>query len=264
MELLRALVVDDEKKGRENLRTLLRDHCPELQVVGSADSAATARTLVEQLAPDVVFLDINMPKQSGFDFLDCFSERPFDVVFVTAYSQHAVKAIKASAVDYILKPIDLMDLRRAIEKLVDLRRQGQAAQEHYRHDQMQILMENLRSGGSFHRVILHRARGFRIVQVKDILYLKADSNYTTVHLAGGESLIVTGTLKEYEEILPHDSFCRIHKSSLINLLHISEFDSHHGGSAIMSDGSKLPISTRRVKDFLQHVKEFVANANTAL
>ncbi len=262
MTRLRSIIVDDEEKGRENLRTLLSDHCPEIEVVGVADSVQEARDLVERLTPTVVFLDINMPIENGFDFLEYFSDRRFSVVFVTAYDQYAVKAIKASAVDYILKPIDLLDLRQAVDKLLTIHNEepAQKAGPTLARAQVDLLLENLQTPGAFERIILHLPRGIKIVKVSDIVYLKAESNYSNVVLQNGKTVMVSGTLKDYEEILSEDMFFRIHKSYVVNLLHVEEFHHTKNGSVLLSNGARLQVSARRVKDLMTRLQVFVAQA----
>lgn len=266
METLKAVIVDDEVKGRKNLQNLLNDHCPEVEVLAAVGSAQEARLAVGRHAPDVVFLDIHMPVHTGFDFLDFFTERSFDVVFVTAYDQYAIRAIKASAVDYILKPIDLIDLKNAVKKLVQFREvrcetNTEHTRQSERREQMSVLMENIRSAQQFDRIILHLPRGIKIVRVVDILYLKAESNYSTVHLKNGENVTINGSLKEYEEILDGGMFRRTHKSYLVNLLHIEEYFFSKGGFVALSNGEKLQVSTRRVKELLAGIETFVTRAN---
>ncbi len=257
---LHAIIVDDEENGRQNLQHLLMEHCPEIKVLGLADSAEEARRLVAQLNPDVVFLDIAMPKQNGFDFLDSYDERPFAVVFVTAYNQHALRAIKTSAVDYILKPIDVHELRAAVAKLVDLRETVPATADDppwASGKHLQILLENLRSGGKFQRIILQRIRGFKVVEVNDIVYIRADSNYASVVLTNGETILATSTLKEFEEMLNSDMFCRIHKSCIVSLLQVNEYNTDSGGFIVLHNKERLQVSVRRAKTFVDKMQAFV-------
>lgn len=260
MNTIRAVVIDDEENSRRIIKKLILEHCPELTVVGEADSALSARQVVDTQKPDVVLLDITMPNQSGFDFLDFYKDRPFSVVFVTAFHEHALRAIKASAVDYVLKPIDIPELQQAVQKLVNISREkstregrGVTSIEH-----TEILLENLRSGGDFQKVILHRPRGLKVVKLSDVLYIKSDSHYTTVHLLSRDAVIVTGTLKEYEEMLSSVTFCRIHKSYLVNLMHITEYNYSSQAYALLSNGERVSISKRRIRDFLAKLDEFVS------
>ncbi len=260
MDKLVSIIVDDESNGRQVLSRLLKDHCPEIEIAGIAESAPQARLLVEQHAPDVVFLDITMPVESGFDFLDGYEDRPFSVVFVTAYHEHALRAIKASAVDYILKPIDLIDLREAIRKLTSLHREakGNVPQPNFGgKEHAKVLHENLQAKGEFTKIILHRPRGIKVVNIGEILHIRSDSHYTTVRLVDDGDIIVTGSLKEYEEMLGYLCFCRIHKSFLVNLMHVTEYTYDTSGKASLSNGETITVSKRRTREFLMSLQNYV-------
>lgn len=259
VEILRSIIVDDEERGRDNLKYLISQYCPELEVVATAASAEEAREFVSSLKPDVVFLDIEMPEKNGFDFLDFYNQRPFAVIFVTAFGKHALRAIKASAVDYILKPIAVSDLKEAVRKLLESRKNEQLQDiiSSVNISQTQVLLENLRKGHSFERIMLTKPRGFKIVHVNDILYLKSEGVYTLVHLVEGETCSECHTLKEYESMLDPEVFYRIHKSYLLNLYHVSEFEySNTGGIVTLTNGEKLKVSARRVSQFTRYLQEF--------
>ncbi len=265
MKKLRAIIIDDEAKGRKNLHKLLENNCPEIQVEATADSAVAGRQMVERHQPDVVFLDINMPIHNGFDFLEFFTEREFSVVFVTAYNEYALRAIKSSAVDYLLKPVDIFELKRAVKKLQSIHERPdseQEAGESLRGEQTQLLLENLKARGSYERIILHMPRSIKIVRISEIVYLQAESNYSTVFLDDGAKVTISRTLKEFEEILSGDIFYRIHKSFLINLQHVKEYFFARGGAVCMSNGHKLQVSSRRSKEFLQHIEAFASSTHS--
>lgn len=262
MEKLRAVLIDDEWKSRKNLRNLLAEHCREVEVVAEAESATDGKRQVEEFEPDVVFLDIHMPVHSGFDFLDFFEKRIFDIVFVTAYDQYAIRAIKASAVDYILKPIDLIDLKAAIAKILEHRRERRFTQDSDdNHEQMSVFSENLQAAGKFKRIIISMPRGIKIVKVADMAYLKGESNYSQIVLESGDKVIVNKTLRDYEEILGTEMFYRIHKSFIVNMLHVEEYFYSKGGYIALKNGEKLPVSRRRVKDLLDRIEQFVQTLN---
>lgn len=260
MDTLRGIIVDDEASGREILARLLGDHCPDVDIVGVAKSASEARKLVADLNPEVVFLDVMMPTESGFEFLDGYENRPFSVIFVTAYHEHAIQAIKASAVDYLLKPIDVVELREAVQKLSDMLAETHC--ETTQHDyavkeQPEILLDKFRFAGEYTKVILHRPRGIKVAHVRDILYIRSDAHYTTVRLVNDGDIVVTGSLKDYEEILAEFHFCRIHKSHLINLMHVTEYSFSTSNRMSLSNGEKLIVSKRRTREFLTKLNEYV-------
>lgn len=252
---LTSLIVDDEKAGREALADMLHGLCPEIEVVGTASSAAEARTEVELLQPDIVFLDIEMPDENGFDLLDSLPHRSFLTVFTTAYSQYALRAIRASAIDYLLKPIGQADLQRAVERLVSLHRSLRlsTAESTGYWQGLEVLSHNMRSASSITRLNLPHSRGFKVVDTADITHLTADSNYTTVHLAGNRKIVVSIPLKEFEEILAGQKFFRTHKSHLINLEYLDEYTTDDGGYIILKGGARVEISKRRLAEFLRHV-----------
>ncbi len=263
---LRAIIVDDEENGRMNLLQMLEVHCPEIEVVGMAESAEDARLLVVAQRPDVVFLDIAMPEESGFDFLESYAEREFSVVFVTAYNQHALQAIKNSAVDYLLKPIAPHELRQTVLKLLRLHSDDRVAEERSSRDtteQFRLLMDNLRSGGKHQRILVPQTRGFRIIEVADILYLQAERNYTCIFLENGDEIIATTSLKEFDDNLSTEMFCRIHKSNLVNMNHVLEFHNHNGGYVVLRNKQKLPVSFRRTKHFVERIQSFVHGGDGA-
>ncbi len=214
---LRTLIVDDEALARENLKLLLLDHCDEIEVIGIADSADMARKLIKELAPQVVFLDIRMPSGTeGFDLLDSLPEKNFQVVFVTAFKEFAVRAFHANAIHYILKPIDIDDLKSAVKKLV-------ATQESFRNNDESLSsyirsLENLTKSMNqvlpSQRITIHHAKGFKIVDPSDIMYLEGEGNYTNIYFSDGTQYVDTRSLGIYESILDPKKFFRVHKSHM--------------------------------------------------
>ena len=239
MKRLRAIIVDDELHGRENLKNLLDTYCPEIKVIATADSAVQAKMLVLENRPDVVFLDINMPVLSGFDFLESLEEQNFMLVFVTAYEEYGIKALKAHPVDYLLKPINIKELQQTVKQLVAISKEA----------------PKINSGKS-HKIMIPIAHGFTILDCDQIIRLMADDCYTKVFISEGKIITVSKTLKEFESIVPCGNFFRIHKSHLINLQYVKEFSHLDGGYVTMKDGSKLELSRRKVREFVQRVKQF--------
>lgn len=251
---LQALLVDDESNNLENLRFMLETDCSEIEVAGMAASGPEARAWLQQHKADVIFLDISMPGETGFEMLEKIPERTGHVVFVTAYNEFALQAIKASAVDYLLKPVSITDLQIAVQKLTaalsnqQLRQQNQELTAH--------LLKNRQPGQAPTRIALPQLGGINFLEVSEIISLQADSNYTIIHKQDMQKLVVTKTLKDFEEILDGSQFVRIHKSHIINLRYVTEYSSTDGGLVKMTDGNSWSVSRRQVDQFLQKLKTF--------
>jgi two-component system, LytTR family, response regulator len=243
MEKLKALIVDDEKLSRENLKTLIGEYCKNIEVIGEANSVKTANSKIMELDPDVLFLDINMPRQSGFDLLQSLPNKNFMVVFVTAHNEYGVQAVKVNAVDYLLKPIDINELKSAENKLLQRRSLKEESQLHNNYEE-------------YKKIIVNHSQGFSIIDIDNIVRLEASRNYTRIFLNDATEVISSKNLKEFEDILDSKSFCRVHKSHLINLKYLREYSNLEGGTAIMSDNSKIIISRRRFQEFLDKLKDF--------
>ena len=235
---LRAIIVDDELHGRENLKKIIETYCHEIIVMGVADSAVTAKELVVEFSPDIVFLDISMPILDGFDFLDDFGVRNFSVVFVTAHDEYGIKAVKAGASDYILKPVNIKELKQTIKKLLS----------------NQLQTNTPSAIEETNKLVVPSSHGFNVFEFDDIIRIEADGCYAKVIRKNGKSITVSRTLKEFEDTLPHERFIRIHKSHLINLNYIKEYSSYGGNYITMNDGSRIEISRRRAPVFIQKVK----------
>jgi two-component system LytT family response regulator len=251
---LRTLIVDDEALARENLKLLLIDHCDEIDVIGIADSPETARRLIKELSPQVVFLDIRMPSGTeGFDLLDSLPEKNFQVVFVTAFKEFAIRAFHVNAIHYILKPIDIDDLKAAVKKLV-------ATQESFRNNDENLdsyirSLENLTISMNqvlpSQRITINHAKGFKIVDPSDIMYLEGEGNYTNIYFSDGTQYVDTRSLGIYEGILDPKKFFRVHKSHIVNVLCVNEFLNAEGSFVIMKNGTRLAISRLRLTGFLE-------------
>ena len=236
--ILKAIIVDDEFSGRENLRTLIESYCPEINVLGTASSAAEAKLIVTELSPDVIFLDINMPVLDGFDFLESVDSSKFMVVFVTAHDEYAIKAIKAKAIDYILKPINIKELQQAVKRLVN------------------NFNNYLTSSNHIEKIILPVSHGFKVMNVDEIIRLEAEDCYTHIFTTKEKKITISRTLGEFEDKVPKDYFFRVHKSHIVNLRHIKEYSKLEGGCIIMSDNTKIDVSRRKGTEFADKFKEF--------
>lgn len=262
--MLRAIIVDDEELGRKTLAHLLADYCPDVVVIDMAASAADARAALLKHSPDVLFLDIEMPGENGFDLLDSIhpDNRRFAVIFVTAYDHYALRAIKASAMDYLLKPVDIDELRAAVEKVSAARSIPPAAHEPF-VSHVQTVLDNVRASGyGVTRLALPTGQGLRLVNAADVIRCEGDNNYSTFVVTGGESIVVCRTIREYEEILSESGFVRIHKSHLINLRHLKQYlretQRDSGGHVVMDNGNKVEVSRRRKDELLARIGQHSA------
>lgn len=248
---MKAILVDDEPDGIRTLKRMLELHCPEVEVVGTCNNAMAAKQMLEDLRPDVVFLDIQMPGKSGLDLLMEVSVKNFEVIFVTAHNEYMLQALQYSAADYLLKPVDEDRLMEAVKR-VEQRLQSERKEEH-----TQALMHNLGLAGrpSEMRLCLPTLKGFIILKLDDILYCRAERSYTVFHLESGKTVIVSKPLVDYDNLLRDTFFLRVHKSYLINIHHVKEYQRGEGGVVIMSDGTEIEVSRRKKELFLQKIKE---------
>ena len=255
---INALIVDDEEYSRQSLYFLINEHCPEVKIKGIAQSVAEARKMLKSGEIDLVFLDIAMPNEDGFNLLPDLQKANSSVIFTTAFDQYALKALKASAIDYILKPIDIEELKSAIVKVINLkiRNGNDHSNSNNIKAQLNSLEENLSDIKKINKINLPNSNGFQILNVNQIVYVLADSNYSIFHLDNKESIIVSRHLKEYEEILESSGFSRIHKSTIINLKHLSDYTNKNGLTVKLSDNSEHVVSRRRSSEFLETVREY--------
>jgi len=255
---LKALIVDDEPLARENMAMLLADHCPEVEVVGMAEGVAEARNKIKDLQPQVVFLDIRMPSGAeGFDLLEQFSDHPFLVVFVTAFKDYAIKAFNANAVHYILKPIDIDDLKSAVTKLVQQakdHRLNRGLEQDYAQ-RLDALANELKQMGSpkAKRIAIHHSKGIRLVSENEIVFVQAEGNCSFIQLSDQSRILDTQTLKVYEELLNPLQFLRVHRSYLINLEMVKEFLRFPSPVIVMRGGHHIPVSRQRLSDFVSAI-----------
>lgn len=254
VDRLRALLVDDEELARENLRMMLADECPQVDVIGVADGSPSARRLIGERDPDLVFLDIRMPSGTeGLDLLEGFPDARFMVIFVTAFKDYAVQAFHANAVDYVLKPIDPDDLRAAVRKAVQrwYLMNGSATDAlRYRHD-LHEAVRAIRRDPHSDRIAVDHARGFKLFEPRSIAHLEADGNCTLLHFIDGTRYLDTRTLKVYEDMLDPARFIRVHRSHLVNVEQLREYVREDGHWAVMKDGSRVPIARERVQAFIE-------------
>lgn len=249
--MIKAIIADDEKMSRNTLRKLLEIYCPGVEVVAETENAAETQKQAALLNPDLVFLDIAMPGKSGIDLLKEMEEIPFEVIFVTAHDRFVLQAIRLAAVDYLSKPVDENELVRAVsnaEKQIRLKT---------KNTQLPAFLHNLQQQPAQDmQLCVPGIRGFQIIRIRDIVFCEADNTYTILHLADQKKVMASRPLHDYELLLADTSFIRIHKSYLINVQHLKEYQKGEGGIAVMSNGRQLDVSRRKKEQFIGYIKQF--------
>ena len=243
--MIRTIIIDDETKGRQVLQQMLTKYCPAVEIVATANSAKDGRKAILEHKPDLVFLDVEMPHENGFEMLEHLDKVDFSVIFVTAHHHYAINAIRVSAVDYLLKPVNLSELKAAVEKAASRMKSETIA------NQMDVLFQNLKNVHP--KIGIPTRNGLVFVKIEEILRCASDSNYTTIHLTSGEKYVAAKTLKEFDELLARHGFIRVHQSHLINSSHIKQYIRGDGGSVVLSDGSTVEVSRRHKEQLLQKI-----------
>lgn len=245
--MLKCIIVDDELRSRESLSQLLSTFCPDVEVCALCKDVQEGLDAIGFHKPNVVFLDVQMKKETGFDLLAKVTNINFEIIFTTAHSEYAIKAIRFSAIDYLLKPIDIQDLQNAVDNV-------RKKQNDNIPDRLQQLLLNLKAGNSENlKLALPTSAGLTFIKIFDILYCKASGNYTEIFMKDGKKHLVSRQLKEYDEMLVEHNFFRIHHSSLINLNYVQDYIKGDGGYVIMSDNTSLDVSRRKKEDFLESI-----------
>lgn len=245
---MKGIIVDDEARSRRLLQALCMEYCDGLEIIGLADSVSEAKKLIAQEMPDVVFLDIRMPVESGFELLKFYdNDFSFEVIFTTAYDEYAVEAFQFSAIDYLLKPIDIDELVKAVESVNELR-------DHSPQPEKFEFLQQLLTAQKIEKIALTTTDGFTFVNHKDIIRCEAESNYTTVVLMDGTTHLITKTLGHFEKLLIEKDFFRIHKSHLVNLHTVRKFiKSKKGGLVETVDGIQVEVSSRKRGELLERL-----------
>lgn len=251
--MIDAVIIDDEKRGVSSLKILLKDYCPDINLVGDAYSVESGLNLLSKVTPVLIFLDIEMPDGTGFDLLEQLPSKKFNVIFTTAHDHYALRAIKFSALDYLLKPIGIAELKVAIEKVKSTVSNNSSNQSN-----IEMLIKNLSLSveKSPEKIALPTIEGHIFVNVNDIVRFEAEGSYTYVYLLKGEKITVSRTLKEFESFIDEDAFVRVHHSHIINVQHVKTYIKGSGGYLVMIDGSKVEVSVRKKEEFLKkmHVR----------
>jgi len=248
--MIKTLIIEDEQKSRELMSMLVEKNCPQLQIVGLAKNVTEGIDMIRSMNPDLIFLDISMPDGTGFDLLEAVQGKKFEIIFSTATDKHALKAIKYSACDYLLKPIDVDELKTAVEK-VALKKNTTPTM-----DNLQFLIQHLKKADdNYQKITLPTGNAYEIVNIKDIIRCEADGSYTHFYLTGNKKLMVSASLKHYEDLLPENDFIRVHHQNLINMGHVMRYLKEDGGYAVMSDGTKIEISRRKKDSFMERLNK---------
>lgn len=249
--MIRSILIDDERNALEMMEWLLKTYCPQVEIVDMCTSAQQGIASINTHKPDVIFLDIEMPRMNGFDMLEEFDKLFFDVVFCTAYDQFAIKAFKYSALNYLLKPVDPEDLKATVARI-------EAKKSVPSKEQFELLLQNINQSTRTtpQRIALTTNDGMIFVPTTDIVYCEAESNYTSVVLASGKKVVVSKVLKDIDEALNGPDFCRVHSSFLINVNRIKKYVRGDGGYLIMDDDTNISISRNRRQEFMELFSKF--------
>ncbi len=243
----KALIIDDEKRTRELIAKMIDSFGFDIETYPLGDNVLSGITLIDTLLPDIVFLDVQMPDGTGFEVLKKVKHKQFEVIFITAHEEFAIKAIKFSALDYLLKPIDPEELRVSLERAIA------ALNEKKEESQFDALQQNIQPSQK-RKLVLKTQESVHVIDLEEIIRCEADRNYTSFYLIGGKKILVSRTMKEYELILAQHNFLRVQQSHLINLKFVARYDKGNGGTVVMKDGSEVPLSPNK-RDLFFHFLE---------
>lgn len=248
--MINAILVDDEPRNIRILKNLLEEFCPQVKVAGEAESSEAAIALIRSNQPDLVFLDIEMPFGNAFDLLDKLMPVNFQVIFVTAFDNYALKAFRYCALDYLLKPVDIDDLKTAVQKVLERVKEKDMDQK------LDIFLKNIKGGkSSLQKIGLPTNDGLFFTNVENIIRCEASGSYTIIYLADKQKFVVSKSLKEYEDMLPEKDFCRIHHSHIVNLAYVKKYFKGRGGYIEMQDHTSIEVSTRKRDEFLSKFEQ---------
>lgn len=252
---LSAVIVDDELQNIEVLKKMILKFCTGINVVGTAGTISDARKIVDELNPDIVFLDVELPGENGFELIESLEEINFHVIFTTAHADYAVKAIKFAALDYLLKPISVQELRDAVEKAKSEITKSKN-KEDYNDPKLSVLKDNVHTGKvELKRIALPTSEGLELYDLADVIYVEADRSYCKFFMVNNKKIVVSKAMKEFEEILTSANFIRVHKSSMVNLSHVTKYIRGKGGALVMSDGSLVNIAVRKKELVMKYLNE---------
>ena len=252
--MLTAIIIDDESSSRNALRQKLANHCTNVSIIAECENGENGIKNIEEKNPDIVFLDVEMPRMNGFTMLQQLHNRNFELIFITAYDHYAIRAIKFSALDYLVKPVEVEDLKAAVEKAIQKSLHPEVGKHSPGNERIDLLLQNLVNEKKEHqRIAIPSLEGLQFISIEDIIYLKAQSNYTIFYLKEGQKITVSKTLKDFEEILPSSIFIRIHHSYLINKNHVLKYIKGEGGQVVMKNGTTLDVARRKKEEFMKAI-----------
>ncbi|CAM1361483.1 conserved hypothetical protein [Tenacibaculum litopenaei] len=241
---MQTVIIEDNKAAQKSLIRQLEKHCPNVHLCGVAETVETAIALITTTAPELVFLDVELPDGNGFDILESLPDKNFQLIFISSFQQYALQAIKYSALDYLLKPFDYEDLVTAVEKALTERHTHATSQK------LDTLRENMTYERP-HKLIVKDKHGLQIITINDIFHLEANGSYTEFFIKDQHSLMATKSIKEYQNLLPNQTFFRCHQSFLVNLNHLIRYDKREGDFLVLKNGYKVPLATRKKDTFLK-------------
>ena len=246
--MISALIVEDEERNARVLKNLIEEYCHGIKLIGSCNTVKSALVDIPKLQPELVFMDVMLSDGNAFDILSQLKERNFEIIFTTAHDEFAIKAIKFSALDYIVKPVGIEELKEAVKKI------GKKSFEQLEAQRYDVLLQNIKSNtGKLQRIAVPTLEGHSFIDIKDIVRFEADGSYTNIYLVSKEKILVSRPIKEYDTLLTPEGFFRIHHSHLINLSCVTKYVKGSGGYVIMIDGSSVEVALRRKEEFLKAI-----------
>jgi two-component system LytT family response regulator len=250
--MIKTILIDDEPRGLNSLKKMLEHNCPNIKILAECKDAESAIEKINLLEPQLIFLDISMPGKNGFDLLNEIDNINFEIIFVTAHNDYTLQAFRYSAVDYLMKPVDEDLLIEAVK------RANKRIASDIASSNIDTFLYNLNKVQEPHemKLCIPDLRGFQVVKLSEIIYCEAESSYTIFHLTNGHSYTASRTIVEYELLLQENGFCRIHKSFLVNLIHVKEYQKGEGGTVVLTNKSEVEVSRRKKEVFMTKMKEY--------
>ena len=244
--MLKAVLIDDDESNLSSLSEKISNHCKQVRIIDCCDNPEEGIRIIDELKPDLVFLDIEMPQMNGFVMLQQLTYKNFDLIFVTAYDHYAIKAIRSCALDYLVKPVEIEELKRAVSRAEEKKKQP------YSSSQLDLLIQHLQKK-QIKLLTIPTSDGLQFINIENIIYLEASDNYSNIYLSTNQKFLVSRTLKDFEELLPTDIFIRIHHSTIVNKFYVDKYIRGEGGQVVMRNGNVLDVSKRKKSDFLQAI-----------
>lgn len=244
--MLKAVLIDDDESNLSSLSEKISNHCKQVQIIDCCDNPEDGIRIIDELKPDLVFLDIEMPQMNGFVMLQQLTYKNFELIFVTAYDHYAIKAIRSCALDYLVKPVEIEELKRAVARAEEKKKQPPSS------SQLDLLIGHLQKKQT-KLLTIPTSDGLQFINIENIIYLEASDNYSNIYLSTNQKYLVSRTLKDFEELLPADIFIRIHHSTIVNKFYVDKYIRGEGGQVVMRNGNVLDVSKRKKSDFLQAI-----------